>query len=133
MSGLAEQVGRMKSWQYGKHRCANPVLEPTASEFHDSVVQAEYVARRHRSKHHEHLWRREFNVAAQKWNAERHFAGIGIAIVRWTPRHDVDDVDMCPIQADRRQHLVEKLSGASDKGQAGFVFVVARRFADKQD
>ncbi len=49
----------------------------------------------------------KLDVAAEERDAHRDFAGIGIAVVRRAPGHDVDDVSAAPVQTDRRHHLVE--------------------------
>src|SRR6185295_7188848 len=47
--------------------------------------------------------------------------------------HDVGDVDLPPLELDRRDHLVEQLAGAADEGPPARVLVRARPLPDEED
>ena len=56
-----------------------------------------------------------------------------LAVAGRAPVDDVGDLHAAAVEADRRQHAVEQLPGAADKGLADAVLVGARRLADDHD
>jgi hypothetical protein len=71
------------------------------------------------------------NVALDEGSAELDFVGGGRAVTRRPPGDHVGDVGSVAIEADRRQHAVEQLPRAADKGRALKVFLAPRRLADE--
>ena len=55
----------------------------------------------------------------------------GIAVSGRAPGQDVGDVDIPPIEADRRQHTVQKPPSRADEGHALAILLRARRLADE--
>ena len=53
------------------------------------------------------------------------------AVAGRAPRNDVGDIGAGAVEADRRDHQVEQLAGASDEGQAVEVLLASRRLADE--
>src|SRR3990172_8438115 len=51
----------------------------------------------------------------------------------WPALHDVGDVDVAPLVADRGQQLVEELAGRTDERARLLILVEAGAFSDKHD
>ncbi len=75
----------------------------------------------------------EGDLAADEGQAHRGLLRRRGAIARRAPGHDVGDIDLGAVEADRREHPVEQLPGAADERAADPVFVAARRLAHQHD
>ena len=55
------------------------------------------------------------------------------SVARRSPRNDIGDVDLLPIESDRLQHTIQQLPRSSDKWVPNSIFIPSRRLADKHD
>ncbi len=108
-------------------------ISPLPTQPFDSVGDAEDVLRRRAAQQHHDLRRDQLDLPRQKRAARLDLLRRGVAVARWTPIHDIRDVDILGIKRDRPQHTVQKLAGAAHEGLALQVLVAARRFADEHD
>ena len=77
--------------------------------------------------------RQQFDLAGEERRAGLDLLRRRRAISRRAPIDRVGDVDVLLAEADRREHAVEQLSGAADKGLALKILIAAWRLADHHD
>jgi hypothetical protein len=70
-------------------------------------------------------------LAEEERRASFHLVALRRAITRRPALHDVADVNVLALDADKLKHPVEQLSGASHKRESLLIFVSARAFADE--
>ncbi len=68
--------------------------------------------RRGGAEQDEKIGRDQFDLAADEGQAQRQLLRRRRAIAGRTPGHDIGDIDVCAVEADGGQHLVEQLPGA---------------------
>ena len=55
------------------------------------------------------------------------------SIARRSPRNDIGDVDLLPIESDRVEHTIQQLPRSSDKWAPDSIFIPSGSLADKHD
>src|SRR3546814_19774921 len=83
-----------------------------------SFAAAQQVRGRHATHQQQQLGLQYLDLPCQERRAGGDLAGRRIAVPGRAPVQQVGDVDLAAVEADGRQHAVEKLAGGTDEGLA---------------
>src|SRR5579884_1542933 len=124
---VAENVCRMKRCQ---SLGALKVVEPSA-DFGDALSDSEQGPDSGRTEAADEPGPDNPDLSQQKRRAHLDFVRQRCAIARRTAFYDVADINFLALHANKLNHPIQQLAGASDKGQPLRVFIGARSLADK--
>jgi hypothetical protein len=133
--GRAQQKGRMKHRQCRNRlvEAGDREVEPPAAQSGDALALRQQRAGGGAAGEDEHLGPHQRNESEHERQARGDFHGCRRAVAGRAPIDDVGDQDTAAVEADRRQHAVEQLPRAADKGPADPVLVRAGGLADDHD
>ena len=75
----------------------------------------------------------ECDLPLQPFAAAFLFHELRVAIVRRAAFNNVGDVDLCPVEIDHFEHIIEQFAGRADKRQTLQIFLFAGAFTDEHD
>ena len=108
------------------------VVEAPA-QFGHWCVDGEQILRRDRTQSDDDFRLDDRDLPHQKRQAGVTFIALRSAVSRRTALNDVGNVDVFAADAHRFDHVVEQLTGTTDKGLALQVFISARAFPDEHE
>src|SRR3546814_865511 len=109
------------------------IVGPAPAQLQDAFAAAQQGLGRHATHQQQQLGLQDLDLPLQERLAGGDLAGRRIAVPGRAPVQQVGDVDLAAVEADGRQHAIEKLAGGTDEGLALAVLLAARRLADDHE
>ena len=129
LARIAEQKCRM----IGDDELAAAPGVDTSAKAGEGLALAEEIRGRCRAERDDDLRANDVDLAEEEWRAGVGLVGLRGAIAGGTALDDVGDVDLVAPEAHGDDHVIEKLAGLADEGNALRVFVSAGAFAYEQE
>jgi hypothetical protein len=128
-AGIAEKI----SGVIRGHKFVASEIEPLAAELGDATIGLEQSLCGARTEANDNFGRDGIELAEEEGRASGDLIFLGQAIFRRPAFYDVADVDVLAAESHGFDHLVQKFSGAADKGQPLRVFIGAGTFANENE
>ncbi len=109
------------------------MLVPAAAQRAERRIGIQHGLRRHPTEKTDDAGPEQRQLPLEPDVAGLNLLRLRVAIVRRPAFDGVHDIDLIAIQTEGGEHAIQKLSGASDKGQSLAVLLLAGRLADEHE